>query len=255
MNLAEVGVLIAGGASGLGEATARRLAARGARVTIADIEEHRGSELAAIEGFRFVRCDVRDPEQVARAVDHAVEAAGPQGLRVAVSCAGRGSRSKLASSRGPHPREEFRDIVDLNLIGTFEVMRLAAHAMLANEPDADGERGVIVTTASIAAFEGQSGQLAYSATKAAIAGMTLTASRDMADKGIRVMSIAPGVFDTPLLGKLPEEVRQALGAGVPFPRRLGRSEEFAHLVETIATNAMLNGTVIRLDGALRMAPS
>jgi len=248
------GVLVAGGASGLGEATARRLARAGARVTIADIDEERGRVLAAREDWRFVRCDVRATEDVEAAVAVAAEFGGERGMRVAVVCAGRGSRSKLASSRGPHPIEEFREVVELNLIGTFAVMRLAAHRMLDNAPDADGARGVIVTTSSVAAFEGQSGQLAYSATKAAIAGMTLTAARDMADKGIRVMTIAPGVFDTPLLGRLPQSTRDALGQGVPFPKRLGEPDEFGRLVEAIVTNPMLNGSVIRLDGALRMPP-
>jgi NAD(P)-dependent dehydrogenase (short-subunit alcohol dehydrogenase family) len=249
MEIAGAGALIVGGASGLGAATAERLAGLGASVTVADIAEG-GADFAARIGGRFIRCDVREESDVEAAVDRA--AAADRGLRIAVSCAGAGSRSKTASSRGPHPLPEFRNVVDLNLVGTFNVLRLAAYRMLDNAPDDGGERGVVVNTASIAAFDGQMGQLGYAATKAGIVGMTLVAARDLSAKGIRVMTIAPGVFDTPLLGRLPEETRAALGAGVPFPARLGRPDEYAALVQSIVENAMLNGTVIRLDGALRM---
>jgi 3-hydroxyacyl-CoA dehydrogenase / 3-hydroxy-2-methylbutyryl-CoA dehydrogenase len=254
MRFAGFAALIAGGASGLGAATAGRLAAGGARVVIADVDEERGQTLAESVGADFIRCDVREEKDVQDAVDRASQAAGEGGLRIAVSCAGMGSRAKTASSRGPHPLPEFRAVIELNLIGTFNVMRLAAFRMLSNSPTDDGERGVLVNTASAAAFEGQIGQLAYSASKAAVAGMTLTAARDLADKGVRVLTIAPGLFDTPLLGRTPAHVREALGGTVPFPARLGQPDEYARLVEAIIENPMLNGAVLRLDGALRMSP-
>jgi 3-hydroxyacyl-CoA dehydrogenase/3-hydroxy-2-methylbutyryl-CoA dehydrogenase len=254
MQLVDCGALIAGGASGLGAATARRLCAVGAKVVIADVDDQRGLALAAEVGAEFVRCDVRDELDVQKAIEHAAAAGGEVGLRVAVTTAGMGSRSKTASSRGPHPLADFRAVVELNLIGTFNVMRLAAFEMLGNVPTDDGERGLLVNTASIAAFEGQVGQVAYSASKAAIAGMTLTAARDLADKGVRVVTIAPGLFDTPLLGRAPKKVREALAGTIPFPARLGDPNEYARLVEAIAGNPMLNGTVLRLDGALRMSP-
>jgi NAD(P)-dependent dehydrogenase (short-subunit alcohol dehydrogenase family) len=253
MKIEGSGALVSGGASGLGEATVRRLHALGAAVTIADVNPEKGEPLAAELGIPFVACDVREEDQVQAAVDQAAQA--PGGLRIAVSCAGTGIPIKIASSRGPHPVEAFKVILDINLIGTFNVMRLAAFKMLTeNEPDAGGERGLLVNTASVAAFEGQIGQVAYSASKGGIVGMTITAARDLADKGIRVNTIAPGLFDTPLLGALPEEQRVALGAQVPFPSRLGHPEEYAQLVTAIAENAMLNGETIRLDGGIRMSP-
>jgi NAD(P)-dependent dehydrogenase (short-subunit alcohol dehydrogenase family) len=248
------GALVSGGASGLGAATVERLAAAGAMVTIADVNAEMGEQLAQRVGARFVSCDVRDEASVQAAVDAAVAQAGDAGLRIAVSCAGIGSRSKTASSRGPHPYDEFQKVVELNLFGTFNVMRLCAAAMLALEPDEGGERGVIVNTASVAAFDGQIGQLAYAASKAGIAGMALPAARDLADKGVRVVAVAPGLFDTPAMRKAPEPVRTALAESVPFPNRLGDPAEFARMVESIVTNPMLNGTVIRLDGAIRMSP-
>ena len=176
-------------------------------------------------------------------------------MRIAISCAGTGIPIKVASSKGPHPLDAFKVIIDINLIGTFNLMRLAAFSMLSNnEPDEEGERGVCINTASVAAFEGQVGQIAYSASKGGVVAMTITAARDLADKGIRVNTIAPGLFDTPLLGALPEDKRAALGAQVPFPSRLGRPEEYAQLAQQIAENPMLNGETIRLDGAIRMAP-
>jgi 3-hydroxyacyl-CoA dehydrogenase/3-hydroxy-2-methylbutyryl-CoA dehydrogenase len=240
--------LVAGGASGLGAATARRLHAAGADVTIADLNAETGEALAASLGGRFVRCDVTDAEQVQAAVD----AAGA--LRISVCCAGVGWAEKTAGRRGPHSFDPFETVVRVNLIGTFNVLRLAATAMLAHEPDEAGERGVCVNTASIAAYDGQIGQLAYAASKGGIVGMTLPAARDLASSGIRVVTIAPGLFDTPLLAGLPEEARTALGEQVPHPRRLGRPQEFADLAAHIVENPMLNGEVIRLDGALRMPP-
>jgi NAD(P)-dependent dehydrogenase (short-subunit alcohol dehydrogenase family) len=251
MNIDGVNALVAGGASGLGAATARELNAAGANVTIADLNEERGSALADEIGAAFVRTDVTDPAQVEAAVS---AAAGEDGLRVSVCCAGIGWAEKTAGRNGPHAYEPFERVVHVNLIGTFNVLRLASAAMLANEPDAGGERGVCVNTASVAAYDGQIGQLAYSASKGGIVGLTLPAARDLASVGIRVCAIAPGLFDTPLLAGLPQEVRDSLGASVPFPSRLGRPEEYAALARHIVENSMLNGEVIRLDGALRMAP-
>jgi 3-hydroxyacyl-CoA dehydrogenase/3-hydroxy-2-methylbutyryl-CoA dehydrogenase len=242
--------LVAGGASGLGAATARRLHADGASVTIADVDEQRGSALAAELGERaaFVACDVTDPEQVEAAVGAAGE------LRISVCCAGIGWAEKAAGKRGPHALEPFQRVIGINLVGTFNVLRLAAASMLANQPDEGGEAGVIVNTASVAAFEGQIGQIAYSASKGGVVGMTLPAARDLASARVRVCTIAPGLFDTPLLASLPEETRQALGAQVPHPARLGTPDEYAALAAHIVENPMLNGEVIRLDGALRMPP-
>jgi NAD(P)-dependent dehydrogenase (short-subunit alcohol dehydrogenase family) len=249
------GALIAGGASGLGEATARALTAAGASVVIADLNAEKGRALAAElgDGASFVEADVTDETAVSVAVERAA-ASGEDGLRVSVCCAGIGWAERVAHKGGPHNLELFSNVVKVNLIGTFNVLRLAAAAMSENEPDGEGERGVCVNTASIAAFDGQIGQIAYSASKGGIVGMTLPAARDMASRGVRVVTIAPGLFDTPLLAALPEEAREALGAGIPFPSRLGRPAEYAQLVEQIVANPMLNGETIRLDGALRMPP-
>jgi NAD(P)-dependent dehydrogenase (short-subunit alcohol dehydrogenase family) len=252
MEIHASGALVVGGASGLGAATARTLAERGASLTLADVNAERGGALAAELGARFVACDVREEEQVQAAVEAAAQSDG--GLRISVCCAGTGWAQKVAGSKGPHPLTPFEVIVGINLIGTFNVLRLAATAMLANEPTAAGERGVCVNTASIAAYEGQVGQIAYSASKGGVVGMTLPAARDLAPSGIRVVTIAPGLFDTPLLAALPEETREALGRSIPFPPRLGRPDEYAALVAHVAENVMINGEVIRLDGALRMAP-
>ncbi len=254
MRIESIGALVFGGASGLGEATARRLRGAGAGVVIADLNEARGQALAAELGgdARFIRADVTDPDSVQAAV--AAAAAAPGGLRVSVCCAGIGWAQRVAGRHGPHALEPFETVIRVNLIGTFNVLRFAADAMLALDPQQSGERGVCVNTASIAAFDGQIGQIAYSASKGAIVGMTLPAARDLASGGVRVCTIAPGVFDTPLLGALPPESREQLGAAIPFPRRLGRPDEFAALVQHIVENEMLNGEVIRLDGALRMAP-
>jgi NAD(P)-dependent dehydrogenase (short-subunit alcohol dehydrogenase family) len=245
--------IVVGGASGLGAATVRRLHAVGAVVTVADVNAEKGEALASELGLEFVGCDVREEAQVQATIERAAAAEG--GLRIAVCCAGTGWAQKVAGSKGPHPLMPFETILQINLIGTFNVLRLAASAMISNEPlGDDGERGVCVNTASIAAYDGQVGQIAYSASKGGIVGMTLPAARDLAQYGIRVCTIAPGLFDTPLLAALPEEARQKLGAGIPYPQRLGRPEEYAHLACHIAENVMLNGEVIRLDGALRMAP-
>jgi NAD(P)-dependent dehydrogenase (short-subunit alcohol dehydrogenase family) len=248
------GALVAGGASGLGAATVRRLVADGANVVIADLNEDAGRALAGELGEQatFVATDVTDE----RGVADAASAAAGQGvpLRIAVSCAGIGWATRVAGRRGAHPLEPFETVVRVNLIGTFNVLRFAATAMLESEPTESGERGVCVNTASIAAFDGQIGQIAYSASKGGIVSMTLPAARDLAAVGIRVCAIAPGTFDTPLLAGLPEESREALAAAVPFPSRLGRPDEFADLVAHIVQNEMLNGEVIRLDGSLRMPP-
>jgi 3-hydroxyacyl-CoA dehydrogenase/3-hydroxy-2-methylbutyryl-CoA dehydrogenase len=255
MRIEGTSALVAGGASGLGEATARALAGAGARVTIADVNSEKGEALVAELGddrAAFVETDVTDGEAVAAAVGRAAE--GDGGLRISVCCAGVGWAERVAHKGGPHNLEMFSKVISINLIGTFNVLSQAAAAMSANEADAEGERGVCVNTASIAAYDGQIGQIAYSASKGGIVGMTLPAARDMASRGIRVMTIAPGLFDTPLLAALPEEAREALGAGIPYPSRLGRPEEYARLVGEIVGNTMLNGETIRLDGALRMPP-
>ncbi len=231
----------------------RALHGNGAVVTIADVNAEKGQALASELGLEFVACDVREESQVQAAVQQAANT-GEGGLRIAVCCAGTGWAQKLAGSKGPHPLMPFETILQINLIGTFNVLRYAATAMIANEPTEDNERGVLVTTASIAAYDGQVGQIAYSASKGGVVGMTLPAARDLSQYGIRVNTIAPGLFDTPLLAALPEEARQKLGAGVPFPQRLGQPSEYAQLAVHIVENRMLNGETIRLDGALRMPP-
>jgi NAD(P)-dependent dehydrogenase (short-subunit alcohol dehydrogenase family) len=255
VQIQDAGALVVGGASGLGEATARALHERGAHVVIADLDAARGEALAVELGerARFAHADVTDAEQLQAAVDLA--AAQPRGLRLSVHCAGIGHAERLARSRGPHKLSSFERVIAINVIGTFNALRLASTAMLANEPaGADGERGVCVNTASIAAFDGQIGQVAYAASKGAVASMTLPAARELAASAIRVCTIAPGLFDTPLLAALPSDAREELARTMPFPPRLGRPEEFARLVCEIAANPMLNGEVIRLDGALRMGP-
>jgi NAD(P)-dependent dehydrogenase (short-subunit alcohol dehydrogenase family) len=244
--------IVVGGASGLGEATVRELHSRGAIVTIADVNADKGVALASELGVEFVTCDVREEEQVQAAVGQAAQATG--GLRIAMCCAGVGWAQKVAGSKGPHPLLPFQTVIQINLIGTFNVLRYAAAAMISNEPRDDGERGVCVDTASIAAYEGQVGQIAYAASKGGIVSLTLPAARDLAQYGIRVNTIAPGLFDTPLLAALPQEAREKLGAGVPYPQRLGQPEEYAQLACHIVENRMLNGETIRLDGALRMPP-
>ncbi|HUR75200.1 MAG TPA: SDR family NAD(P)-dependent oxidoreductase [Sporichthya sp.] len=251
MDIAGNSVLVTGGASGLGLGTARALAKAGAKVTILDLENSAGVELAAEIGGVFVAADVTNTEQVEAALD-AAEAQGP--LRAVVHCAGRGGPVRLVEKDGtPGSLETYTAIVNVNLIGTFNVLRLAAARMARSEP-VDGERGVCILTASVAAYEGQIGQIPYTSSKAGIVGMTIVAARDLATKQIRVCTIAPGLFDTPLLARLPEEVKASLGKSVPHPSRLGTPDEFAKLALHIVDNPMLNGETIRLDGAIRMAP-
>ncbi len=254
MEINGAGAFVSGGASGLGEATTRALVQRGARVAIADVNDDKANALAEELGDAAfaVHCDVTSEEETQSAVNAAVEAFGE--LRLAVGCAGVGWPEKIVSKRGPHQLLPFETVVRVNLIGMFNVLRLTAAAMNENEPDGEGERGAVVMTASVAAFDGQIGQVAYAASKGGIVGMTLPAARDLSSRGIRVCTIAPGLFDTPLLAALPQEARDALGAGVPFPQRLGRPAEYAQLAVSIAENPMLNGETIRLDGALRMPP-
>jgi NAD(P)-dependent dehydrogenase (short-subunit alcohol dehydrogenase family) len=253
MQIAGHTFLIAGGASGLGAATARRLATAGGNVVICDTGAEQGRALTAELGQRasFLAADVTDESQVAKAVAAARERFGA--LDGAVNCAGIAPGERVLGKSGPHRLDAFRRVVEINLVGTFNVLRLAAQAMQGNTPDAGGERGVIINTASIAAFDGQVGQAAYSASKAGVAGLTLPAARELARFGIRVMAIAPGIFETPMVAAFTPELRQALAAQIPFPPRLGRPDEFAALVEHIVVNPMLNGEVIRLDGAVRMS--
>ena len=253
MKVEGTNALVVGGASGLGEATARRLHRDGARVVIADLNAEKGEALAGElgEGASFVEANVLEAHQVEAAVAAASETGA---LRISVCCAGIGWAQRTVSKQGPHDLEIFANVIKVNLIGTFNVLRLAAQAMVENDPDEGRERGVCVNTASIAAFDGQIGQVAYADSKGGIVGLTLPAARDLASRGVRVVTIAPGLFDTPLLAALPEDARQALGATIPFPPRLGRPSEFAQLAVHIAENIMLNGETIRLDGALRMPP-
>lgn len=243
--------IVTGGASGLGAATARMLAAQGGRVVLADVQVEPGEKLAAELQGKFVKCDVTS-EADGRA---AVAAAAALGQLVGlINCAGVAPAVRTLGRDGPHPLEVFQRTVNINLVGTFNMARLAAEEMARGEANADGERGVIINTASVAAYDGQIGQAAYGASKAAVAGLTLPLARDLSRNGIRVMTIAPGIFETPMLLGMPQEVQDALGQMVPFPPRLGRPEEYAHLARAIIENGMLNGEVIRLDGAIRMQP-
>src|SRR3954451_19766427 len=239
MQIEGSGAIVVGGASGLGEGTARALASRGAHVVIADLNEEKGNALADEIGVDFVKADVTKPDEVEAAVAQAAQADG--GLRISVHCAGVGWPERIASSRGPHQLQPFETVIAVNLIGTFNALRFAARSMIDNEPNDENERGVCVNTASIAAFDGQIGQVAYSASKGGVVGMTLPAARDLSRNGVRVNTIAPGLFDTPLLGALPQEQRQALGEGIPFPQRLGRPDEYAARALHIPENTMLNG--------------
>ena len=245
MRIEENTFLVAGGGSGLGEATARMLVDSGARVVVADLKGE------APEGGRFVETDVTDEGSVRAAVNAALEVGG---LRGAVNCAGVASAEKVLGREGPHPLDSFANVVQINLVGTFNVIRLVAEAMVSNDPSESGERGVIVNTASVAAFDGQIGQVAYAASKGGVVALTLPVARELAKSGIRVMTIAPGIFDTPMMAGLPEEARESLGKQAPFPPRPGRPGEYADLVKHIIENEMLNGEVIRLDGSIRMAP-
>lgn len=245
--------IVTGGASGLGEACVRSLAELGAYAAILDMASERGNMLAGSLGNNVIFCqtDVCSEESVQDAIDKAVEAFG--GVDVAISCAGVADPGKVLSKKGILPLTFFNKVIQINLVGTFNVLRLASQKMLANTPSEDGERGVVINTASIAAFDGQVGQAAYSSSKAGIVGMTLPVAREFADHGIRVLAVAPGIFKTPMIASMPQEVQDSLGNMIPFPRRLGKPEEYAALVRHIIENPMLNGEVIRLDGAVRMA--
>jgi NAD(P)-dependent dehydrogenase (short-subunit alcohol dehydrogenase family) len=254
MKIAGATAVITGGASGLGRATAERLGAAGASVALLDLQQSAGADVAKALGSPalFAPCDVTSADQVTAALATAVERFGA--VHALVNCAGIGTAEKTFGKRGPADLAAFTRVIQVNLIGTFNCIRLAAARMADNAPDEEGERGVVVNTASVAAFDGQIGQAAYSASKGGIVGMTLPIARDLAELGIRVCTIAPGLFDTPLLGGLPEPVRQSLGKQVPFPPRLGRPAEYAALAAHIIENRMLNGETIRLDGAIRMQP-
>jgi NAD(P)-dependent dehydrogenase (short-subunit alcohol dehydrogenase family) len=243
-------VLVTGGASGLGEATVRRFRASGVQVVILDLPSSPGDQLASELGARFVHADVRDETEVQAGVEAAAELGT---LRVVVNCAGVATPGRVIGKRGVLPLEDFQRVVDINLVGTFNVLRLSAAHMVENEP-LDGDRGVIVMTASVAAFDGQIGQAAYAASKGGIVALTLTAARDLAGKAVRVMTVAPGVMETPMMAGLPGDTKSVLEALVPHPARLGRPDEYAQLVQHIAANPLLNGETIRLDGALRMPP-
>jgi NAD(P)-dependent dehydrogenase (short-subunit alcohol dehydrogenase family) len=246
--------VVTGGASGLGAATARMIVEQGGHVVLVDLNQGAGEALARELGHkaRFVRADVADPGEAQAAVETATDAFGA--LHVSIQCAGIADAQRVIGKTGPADLARFSKVIRVNLIGSFNVARLAAWLMSTNAPNEEGERGVIINTASVAAFDGQIGQAAYSASKGGIAAMTLPLARDLSGIGIRVMAIAPGIFDTPMLSGMPEEVRNSLGAMVPFPKRLGRPSEYAQLARDIIENPMLNGEVIRLDGAIRMAP-
>ena len=243
--------IVTGGASGLGAATARMITEAGGKVVIADVQVDAGTALAQELNGQFVKCDVTSEADGQAAVAAAVAMGTLRGL---VNCAGVAPAVKTVGKDGPHPLDVFQRTVNINLVGTFNMARLAADAMSKTEAGDSGERGVIINTASVAAFDGQMGQCAYGASKAAVAGMTLPMARDLARNGVRVMTIAPGIFETPMLMGMPEEVRESLGKMVPFPPRLGRAVEYAHLAKAIIENTMLNGETIRLDGAIRMQP-
>ncbi len=254
MEIRGVGAVVTGGASGLGAATAREIVAVGGRVALLDLPRSPGKELAEElgESAIFCPCDVTMADQVEEAVASAAESFGE--LRIDVNCAGIGWAQRTVTREGPANMDAFERVVRVNLIGTFNAIRLSADRMAKNEPDAGGERGVIINTASVAAYEGQIGQAAYSASKGGIVGMTLPIARDLSSLGIRVVTIAPGLFDTPLLAGMSESAREALAANIPFPKRLGQPAEYAHLARSIIENPMLNGLTIRLDGAMRMPP-
>jgi NAD(P)-dependent dehydrogenase (short-subunit alcohol dehydrogenase family) len=254
MNIQESTAIVTGGASGLGEATVRNIVGNGGHAVIFDLQEEKGKQLAEELGepVRFVKTDVTSEEEVKTGVQKAIEAFGS--FNIVVNCAGIAIAEKTIGRNGPHDLGSFSKVIQINLIGTFNVIRLASEKMIENEPNDEEERGVIINTASVAAFDGQIGQAAYSASKGGIVGMTLPIARDLSKHGIRVMSIAPGIFETPLFAALPEKARIALGKMTPFPSRLGQPKEYAQLTQSIIENPMLNGEVIRLDGAIRMQP-
>lgn len=252
MDFKDIPAIVTGGASGLGEGAARALAAEGCKVAILDLQAERGEAVAKEIGGIFVECDVSSAQSAEAALQKAREAHGPCGI--AVNCAGIAPAAKIVGKEGPMPLEDFNKVIQVNLVGTFNVMRLAAAQMAEREPNADGERGVIISTASVAAYEGQIGQVAYSASKGGVVSMTLQAARELARSGIRVNTIAPGIFMTPMMAAMPENVQESLAATLPFPQRLGKPEEFGMMVEQMVKNPVLNGEVVRLDSALRMAP-
>ncbi len=252
MDFKDVAAIVTGGASGLGEGSARALAAAGCKVAIFDVQQEQGEAVAHDIGGIFVHCDVASAESAEAAVAKAREAHGLCGI--AVNCAGIAPAAKILGREGVMPLESFNKVIQVNLVGTFNIMRLAAADMAQREPNADGERGVIISTASVAAYEGQIGQVAYSASKGGVVAMTIQAARELARQGIRVNTIAPGLFMTPMMAGMPQEVQDSLAATLPFPHRLGKPEEFGMLVDQMVRNPILNGEVIRLDCALRMAP-
>lgn len=251
MDIAGKVFIVTGGASGLGEGTARMLASNGARVVVADMQADKGAAVAQDIGGAFVRCDVSSEADGLAVVQAATQLGKLMGL---VNCAGIAPAEKTVGKSGPHALASFSKTIMVNLVGSFNMIRLAADAMCKNEPEATGERGVLISTASVAAYDGQIGQAAYAASKGGVVGMTLPIARDLARNGIRNMTIAPGIFGTPMLFGMPQEVQDALAAGVPFPSRLGTPNDYAKLVKHIIENDMLNGEVIRLDGAIRLAP-
>lgn len=254
MNIQNCVAFVTGGASGLGEATVRNIVSKGGKALVADLSEERGSILKEKlgESILFVKTDVTKEEDVSNALEKGIQTFGY--INTVVNCAGIGVAQKVLNRKGPHSLDDFSNVISINLIGSFNVIRLAAERMKENEPNAEGERGVVVNTASVAAFDGQIGQAAYSASKGGIVGMTLPIAREFASFGVRVMTIAPGLFHTPMFDSLPAEARDSLGKMVPFPSRLGYPEEYAQLVQSIIENPMLNGDTIRLDGAIRMQP-
>jgi NAD(P)-dependent dehydrogenase (short-subunit alcohol dehydrogenase family) len=252
MKVEGVAAIVTGGASGLGAATGRALAAAGAKVALLDLNEGAAAEVAAEIGGLSIACDVADAASAEAAVARAAEAHGP--ARILVNCAGIAPASRIVGRNGPHALDLYAKVIGVNLIGSFNMMRLVAAGAMTLDPLEGGERGVVISTASVAAYEGQIGQAAYASSKAGVVGLTLPAAREFASSGIRVCAIAPGIFETPMLRGLPQEVQDSLGASVPFPSRLGRPEEYAMLAMAIIANPMLNGEVIRLDGAIRMQP-
>ncbi|MFC0546432.1 SDR family NAD(P)-dependent oxidoreductase [Kutzneria chonburiensis] len=251
MQISDNAAIVTGGASGLGGATARALAARGAKVFALDLPKA-VANAEAVDGVTYVEADVTSPEQVQAAVDTVVAAGAP--LRITVNCAGVGTAGRIVGKNGPHDLDTYRKVIEVNLIGTFNVLRLAADAIAKTPALEDNQRGVVINTASVAAFDGQIGQAAYSSSKGGVVGLTLPAARELASSGIRVMTIAPGIIDTPMLAGVSDEFRAGLAAGVPFPKRLGRPDEYAQLAVAIVEHDYLNGEVIRMDGSLRMAP-
>lgn len=252
MEFNNIPAIVTGGASGLGEGAARALAAAGCKVAVLDLQKEQGEKVAADIGGIFLHCDVSSPDSAEAALAAAREAHGPCGI--AVNCAGIGPAAKILGRNGIMPLESFSKVIEVNLIGTFNILRLVAADMAQREPNADGERGVIINTASVAAYEGQIGQAAYSASKGGVVALTIQSARELAREGIRVNTIAPGLFMTPMLSGMPQEVQDSLAATLPFPKRLGKPEEFGLMVDQMVRNPILNGETVRLDSALRMAP-